>query len=173
LALTYFFLLSLRGFQQGQDSQSQSVVILIIIRANCNTIMQSKTITVRLSTDELETIEKFQKNYKIKSQNDFIRIATGFFINMTETMSKVVTSPEINFQINQLNAYLRGELEKVPEVKADLKGKFDLYEQQIFPQMEKIMDKGVAEIAPFTQERSAGRPPQPKAGPGRPKEKEY
>jgi len=135
--------------------------------------MQSKTVTVRLSTDELESIEKFQKKYKIESQNDFIRFAAGFFITMVETLSKVATSPELNSQLNQLNAYYRGELDKVPEVKADLKGTLDVYEKTIFPRIEKIMDKGVAEIAPFTHERSAGRPPKPKAGPGRPKEQEY
>ena len=135
--------------------------------------MQSKTVTVRLSTDELESIEKFQKKYKIESQNDFIRIATGFFIAVVETLSKVATSPEINSQLNQLHSYYRGELEKVPLVKADLKGAFDVYEKTVLPKIEKIMDKGVAEIAPFTQERSAGRPPKPKAGPGRPKEEGY
>ena len=135
--------------------------------------MQSKTVTVRLSIDELESIEKFQKKYEIESQNDFIRFAAGFFITMVETLSKVATSPELNSQLNQLNAYYRGELDKVPEVKADLKGTFDVYEKTIFPRIEKIMDKGVAEIAPFTQERSAGRPPKPKAGPGRPKEEGY
>ena len=135
--------------------------------------MQSKTITVRLSKDELESIEKFQKKYKIESQNDFIRFAAGFFITMVETLSKVATSPELNLQLNQLHSYYRGELDKVPEVKADLKGAFDVYEKTVLPKLEKIMDDRIAEISPFIQERSAGRPPKPKAGPGRPKEEEY
>jgi hypothetical protein len=99
-----------------------------------------------------------------------MRIAAGFFISTLETVITASTSPELNSHLNQLYTHYRGELDKVPEVKADLKGAFDTYEKTVVPKLEKIMDDKVAEIAPFIQERSAGRPPQPKAGPGRPKE---
>jgi len=144
------------------------------IITNCNTIMdKSHTVSVRLSNRELEAIEKFQEKYGIKLQNDFFRASSAFFISMVDTLVRLVTSKELNSKVDQFYNELKTELEKIPSTKAKLQGKFEEYENIVLPKFEQEIDKGVEQVKPFAQERSAGRPPKPKAGPGRPKEQEY
>ena len=134
---------------------------------------KSKVVSVRLSNAELEKIQKFQKKHKIKSMNDFFRFSSSIFISVMEGVAQLSRSKELNSALDNFNRDVKEELEKVPEKQAKLKGKFDLIEKMIIPIFEKQIDKGIKKIAPFAQERSAGRPPNPKAGPGRPKEQEY
>jgi len=53
--------------------------------------MQSKTVAVRLSNEEINNIENFRKKYDIKSQNDFFRFSMGFTIGWMEIIIKLVT----------------------------------------------------------------------------------
>ncbi len=134
---------------------------------------KSKIISVRLSNAELETIQKFQKKYKIKSMNDFFRASSSILILSLDSLAKLRSSKELNSIVDNFQKDFKDELEKVPETKAKLKGKYEFMENSILPKFEQEIDKGIEQLAPFTQERSAGRPPNPKAEPGRPKEQEY
>jgi len=134
---------------------------------------KSKIISVRLSNAELEAIEKFQKKYNITSMNEFFRFASSIVILSIDGVAQAVKSKELNSMIDNFQKDVRDELEKVPETQAKLKGKYDFIEHTILPKVEQEIDKGIEQIAPFSEIRSAGRPPKPKAGPGRPKEQEY
>ena len=134
---------------------------------------KSKIVTVRLSNEELEAIKKSKEKLGIKSQNDFIRFSAAFFISLTDTMIRLVTSQDLYSRVDKFNNEFKAELEKVPSTKAKLQEKFADYENTVWPKFEQEFDKGAEKVASFAQERSAGRPPKPKSGPGRPKDLGY
>ncbi len=134
---------------------------------------KSKIVTVRLSNEELEAIKKSKETLGIKSQNDFIRFSAAFFISLTDTMIRLVTSQDLYSRMDKFNNEFKAELEKVPSTKAKLQEKFADYENTVWPKFEQELDKGAEQVEPFAQERSAGRPPKPKSGPGRPKDLGY
>ena len=84
---------------------------------------KSKIVTVRLSNDELEAIEKSKEKLGIKSQNDFIRFSAAFFISLTDTMIRLVTSQDLISRVDKFNNEFKAELEKVPSTKAKLQEK--------------------------------------------------
>ena len=88
---------------------------------------KSKIISVRLSNAELETIQKFQKKYKIKSMNDFFRASSSIFILSLDSLVKLASSKELNSIVDNFQKDFKDELEKVPETKAKLKGKIRVY----------------------------------------------
>ncbi len=92
---------------------------------------------------------------------------------MTDGYDQLVNSKEFIAALDKNNREIKDELQNVPETKAKLRGHYEFMENTIFPKFEQEIEKGVEQVAPFVQERSAGRPPNPKAGPGRPKEQEY
>ena len=131
---------------------------------------KSKPISVRLSNAELEIIEKFQKKYKIKSMNDFFRYSASFYISTIDSLTQLANSEELNSIYDKFTKEFKDELQKVPKTKAKLKGKYEFLENSILPKFEQEIDKGIEQVAPFAIERSAGRPPNQTAEPGRPKE---
>ncbi len=134
---------------------------------------KSKIVSVRLSNQESVVVENFMNEIGIESTSDFFRYSAAFFISMTKTMTHLANSEELNSMLENANKAVKDELEKVPETKAKLKGKYEFIENTIMLKVEQVIDKGVEFVKPFAQERSAGRPPNVKAGPGRPKEQEY
>jgi len=134
---------------------------------------KSKTVSVRLSNAELETIQKFQKKHKIKSMNDFFRVSSSIFILSIDSLVKLASSKELNSMVDNFQKEFKDKLQKVPETKANLKGKYEFIESTILPKFEQEIDKGIEQLAPFAVKRSAGRPPNEKAKPGRPEEQEY
>ncbi len=84
---------------------------------------KSKIVTVRLSNDELDAIEKSKETLGIKSQNDFIRFSAAFFISFTDTMKRLVTSQDLISRVDKFNNEFKAELEKVPSTKAKLQEK--------------------------------------------------
>jgi len=134
---------------------------------------KSKIISVRLSNPESESVENFMKEIGMKSTNDFFRYSAAFCISMTKTITHVVNSPELNSMLENANKAVLEELQKVPETQAKLQGKYEFIENTIMPKIEQEIDKGKEFVKPFAQERSAGRPPNTKAKPGRPKEQGY
>ena len=135
--------------------------------------MQSKTVAVRLSNEEINNIENFRKKYDVKSQNDFFRFSVGFTIGWMEIIIKLVTNEKLNSKVEQHRQNIQANLKNIPVENTNLQKMVNGYEKDILSEIDQEINKAVEQVKSFTQERSAGRPPQPKAGPGRPKEKEY
>lgn len=134
---------------------------------------ESTVIQIRFSPEEIDEIESFMKNSKIKSKSDFIRISAGFLIAFIESMTNVAKSTEISSAVGQFNKEIRTELDKVPPTKAKLRGKWKAYEKQVLPKFEAEMEKGAKYAEPFAKKRKAGRPKKPKRKRGKPKDLGY
>jgi len=129
----------------------------------------SKTVSVRLSNDVVNEIERFQEKYNIKSKSDFFHVSAALCISITETIVRMVKSPELTNDLEKFQRDLMDIFEKLPATKE----KFKLYEKSIIPKFEDEIHKGSKYVEPFAQKRSAGRPSKPKFSRGRPKEQEY
>ena len=134
---------------------------------------ESIVIQVRFSPEEIQEIESFMKNSKIKSQSDFIRISAGFLIAFIEAMTNLAKSAEVNSAVSQFNKELRAELDKVPPTKAKLRGKWKSFDKQLMPKYEAALEKGAKHAEPFAKKRKAGRPKKPKRKRGKPKDLGY
>jgi len=134
---------------------------------------KSKIVSVRLSNEEQLVIEDFRKQFGIKTQNDVFRYSLAFTISCWNFITKLVASQELDSKNDKFLKDFYAELEKNPVTKANLKEQFQNHERDVLSKIDEEIDKGVELVKPFAQERNAGRPSNPKAGPGRPKEQEY
>ena len=97
---------------------------------------KSKPVSILLSNAELETLEKFQKKYKIKSMNDFFRISALFFISTTDSIVQLASSEELNSKLEKFNKKVKDELQTVPVTAFNLREKFEVVEDPIMTKLD-------------------------------------